>query len=50
MREMAPHFQSGKLKPFPIEERFKFPFGRAKEAYAEVIGSALQRVVLVPEK
>lgn len=50
MREMAPHFMSGKLKPFPIEDNFKFPFSRARDAYAEVIGSALQRVVLVPEK
>ncbi|MBY0530765.1 MAG: zinc-binding alcohol dehydrogenase family protein [Xanthobacteraceae bacterium] len=50
MREMAPHFASGKLKPFSVEDRFKFPFSRAKDAYAEVIGSALQRVVLVPEK
>jgi NADPH2:quinone reductase len=50
MREMAPHFASGKLKPFPIEDRFKFPLNRAKDAYVEVIGSALQRVVLVPEK
>jgi NADPH2:quinone reductase len=50
MREMAPHFTSGKLKPFPIEDRFKFPFSRAKDAYTEVIGSALQRVVLVPDK
>lgn len=50
MHGMAPHFASGKLKPFPIEDRFKFPFSRAKDAYVEVIGSALQRVVLVPEK
>ena len=50
MREMAPHFASGKLRPFPIEDRFKFPFSRAKDAYTEVIGSALHRVVLVPEK
>ncbi len=50
MREMAPHFASGQLKPFPIEDRFKFPLSRAKEAYAEVIGSALQRVVLIPDK
>jgi NADPH:quinone reductase-like Zn-dependent oxidoreductase len=50
LREMAPHFASGTLKPFPIEERFKFPFSRAKDAYTDVIGSALQRVVLVPEK
>jgi NADPH2:quinone reductase len=49
MREMAPHFASGKLKPFPIEDRFKFPFSRAKDAYTEVIGSALQRVVLMPD-
>ena len=50
MREMAPLFASGKLKPFPIEDRFRFPFSRAKDAYTEVIGSALQRVVLVPDK
>jgi NADPH2:quinone reductase len=50
MREMAPLFASGKLKPFPIEERYAFPFSRAREAYREVIGSALHRVVLVPDK
>lgn len=49
MREMAPHFANGKLKPFPIEDRYKFPFLRAKDAYAEVIGSALHRVILVPD-
>lgn len=50
MCEMALHFASGKLKPFPIEDRFKFPFSCAKDAYTEVIGSASQRVVLIPDK
>jgi hypothetical protein len=50
MREMAPHFRSGALRPFPIEDRFTFPFTRAKDAYMQVIGSASQRVVLVPEQ
>jgi NADPH2:quinone reductase len=50
LREMAPYFAEGRLKPFPIEDRFKFSFSRAKDAYTEVIGSALQRVVLVPDK
>jgi NADPH:quinone reductase-like Zn-dependent oxidoreductase len=49
MREMVPHFASGTLQPFPIEDRFTFNFARAKEAYTQVIGSALQRVILVPE-
>ena len=49
MREMVPHFASGALQPFPIEDRFTFNFARATDAYAQVIGSALQRVILVPE-
>jgi NADPH:quinone reductase-like Zn-dependent oxidoreductase len=50
LREMAPHFAEEKLKPFSIEDGFKFSLSRAKEAYSQVIGSALQRVVLVPDK
>jgi len=49
LREMAPHFASGKLKPFPIHRDFTYRFNDAKAAYQTVIGSSPERVVLVPE-
>lgn len=50
LREMVPHFASGKLKPFPIHADFTYRFSAAKEAYMTVIGSSPERVVLVPEE
>jgi NADPH:quinone reductase len=49
LRELAPGFASGALKPFPVRPEASFPLARAAEAYRAVIGSARDRVVLLPE-
>ena len=48
LAKLAPGFADGTLKPFPIEPRFVYRLEDAKSAYLETMGSALQRVVLVP--
>jgi NADPH:quinone reductase-like Zn-dependent oxidoreductase len=48
LAKLAHGFADGTLKPFPIEPRFVYRLEDAKSAYLEVMGSALQRVVLVP--
>lgn len=48
LAKMAPGFASGTLKPFPVHDRFVYGLDKAQSAYIEVIGSALERVVLVP--
>ena len=48
LSKMGPGFASGTLKPFPVHDRFVYGLDRAHAAYLEVIGSALERVVLVP--
>ena len=49
LRELAPGFASGALKPFPIRETAMYPLERAAEAYRAVIGSARDRIVLLPQ-
>jgi NADPH:quinone reductase-like Zn-dependent oxidoreductase len=46
--ELAPGFESGKLKPFPVEGGV-YGFADAKRAYAQVLGSTRPRVVIVPD-
>lgn len=48
LAKMVPGFAAGTLKPFPVHERFVYGLDTAQAAYLEVIGSALERVVLVP--
>jgi NADPH2:quinone reductase len=48
LRELAPGFASGELKPFPIRGEAMYPLERAAEAYHAVIGSARDRIVLLP--
>lgn len=48
LRELAPGFASGALKPFPIEPNAIYPLERAAEAYAAVLGSSRDRVVFLP--
>lgn len=48
LRELAPAFASGVLKPFPIRSEAMYPLERAAEAYRAVIGSARDRIVLLP--
>ena len=50
LRELAPGFESGKLKPFPIVERAIYPLSKAAEAYVAVMGSARDRVLLDPKR
>jgi NADPH:quinone reductase-like Zn-dependent oxidoreductase len=49
LRELAPGFASGALKPFPIRSSASYPLERAAEAYRAVIGSARDRIVLLPQ-
>ncbi|HEV2605781.1 MAG TPA: zinc-binding alcohol dehydrogenase family protein [Microvirga sp.] len=48
LRELVPGFESGQLKPFPIEETALFALEDAAEAYRKVMGSSRDRVILVP--
>jgi NADPH:quinone reductase len=48
LAKLAPGFADGTLKPFPIDPSFVYRLEDAKSAYLEVMGSAPQRVVLVP--
>jgi NADPH:quinone reductase-like Zn-dependent oxidoreductase len=50
LRELAPGFASGKLKPFPIEERAVYALKDAAAAYVAVMGSARDRVVFDPKR
>jgi hypothetical protein len=45
---MKPGFESGKLKPFPVLPSAVFPLAQAREAYAAVLASARDRIVLRP--
>jgi NADPH:quinone reductase-like Zn-dependent oxidoreductase len=48
LRELAPGFAAGHLKPFPIKATAVFPLERAKEAFMAVAGSSRDRVILKP--
>jgi NADPH:quinone reductase-like Zn-dependent oxidoreductase len=48
LRELAPGFASGHLKPFPIKAGAVYPLERAKDAYVAVAGSSRDRVILRP--
>jgi NADPH:quinone reductase len=50
LRELAPGFATGRLKPFPIEERAVYAFDKAAAAYTAVMGSSRDRVVLRPSR
>ncbi|MFD2500877.1 zinc-binding dehydrogenase [Rhizorhabdus histidinilytica] len=45
---LTPHFEAGLLKPFPVVDRAIFGLEDAAEAYAKVLRSDRDRVVLVP--
>jgi NADPH2:quinone reductase len=47
--EMTPGFESGALKPFPILPTSIYTLDQAKEAYAKVLQSSRDRLVLVPK-
>ena len=48
LRELAPGFASGHLKPFPIHARGVYPLEQAKDAFVAVAGSSRDRVILRP--
>ena len=48
LRELAPGFASGHLKPFPIQASAVYSLDNAKCAYDAVAGSSRHRVVLRP--
>ena len=48
LRELAPGFASGQLKPFPINPASVFPLQEARRAFVAVAGSSRHRVILKP--
>ena len=48
LRELAPGFASGHLKPFPIKPNAIFSLEEAKPAFLAVAGSSRDRVILRP--
>src|SRR5581483_1579007 len=48
LRELAPGFASGHLKPFPINPAAVYPLEQAKQAFVAVAGSSRDRVILKP--
>jgi NADPH:quinone reductase-like Zn-dependent oxidoreductase len=48
LRELAPGFASGRLKPFPIKPNAIYPLEDAKAAFVAVAGSSRDRVILRP--
>jgi hypothetical protein len=49
LRTVMPGFASGFLRPFPIAASSIYPLSDAKAAYATVIGSSRDRIVLRPK-
>ena len=48
LRELAPGFASGQLKPFPIKASAVYSLEQAKDAFVAVAGSSRDRVILRP--
>src|SRR3989440_4273875 len=48
LRQLAPGFASGHLKPFPIREAAIYPLEHAKRAFVAVAASSRDRVILRP--
>eukprot|EP01037_Dinobryon_pediforme_P005440 gene5440-5495_t len=49
LRELAPGFTSGHLKPFPIEPSAIYALSDAARAYVSVLGSSRDRIVFDPK-
>lgn len=49
LRCVLPGFESGELRPFPIVESAIFSLNEAKQAYAAVMASSRDRIVLRPD-
>ena len=48
LRELAPGFASGHLRPFPINADSIYPLEQARAAFIAVAGSSRDRVILRP--
>ncbi len=48
LRELAPGFASGHLRPFPIKQSAIYPLEQARAAFVAVAGSSRDRVILRP--
>jgi NADPH:quinone reductase len=48
LKELAPGFASGHLKPFPIKPNAIYPLEQTKSAFIAVAGSSRDRVILRP--
>jgi NADPH:quinone reductase-like Zn-dependent oxidoreductase len=48
LRGLLPGFATGALQPFPITAASRYTLNHARDAYAAVMGSSRDRVVLVP--
>ena len=48
LRELAPGFAGGHLKPFPINSAAIYPLEEARRAFVAVAGSSRDRVILKP--
>jgi NADPH2:quinone reductase len=48
LKQLAPGFSAGKLKPYPIAESAVYRLDQAYDAYQAVMASSRDRIVLVP--
>ena len=48
LRELAPGFADGSLRPYPIAAAACHPLAQARAAYEAVLGSTRDRIILVP--
>jgi hypothetical protein len=48
LRELAPGFAGGHLKPFPIKASAIYSLEQARDAFIAVAGSSRDRVILRP--
>ncbi|WP_406853621.1 zinc-binding alcohol dehydrogenase family protein [Alsobacter sp. KACC 23698] len=49
LRELAPGFAEGALRPFPIQPSAIYPLREAARAYVAVLGSSRDRIILDPK-
>ena len=47
---LAPGFEDGSLKAFPVSESGMFPLERANDAYRKVLGGSPERLAFVPRR
>jgi NADPH:quinone reductase-like Zn-dependent oxidoreductase len=47
---MAPGFEDGSLRPFPVDEKGTFALEQANDAYKKVLGGSPQRLAFVPRR